>query len=113
MPNSSIWPIDKTLSDATTPGLGRPGSDGKESVLRIPQSSSITWASPSDCLMSFPEHSLDESYPSADALLVYSTTPADSAYLRKCHNFYVNYLIDYGKSNIIIHYFQVNKQLSW
>ena len=26
---SSIWPIDRTLSGATTPGQSRPGSDGK------------------------------------------------------------------------------------
>ena len=38
---SSIWPIDKTLSGATTPGQSRPGSDGNEGVLWIPQSSSI------------------------------------------------------------------------
>ena len=46
---SSIWPIDKTLSGATTPGQSEPGSDGNEWVLRIPQSSSITGTSSSDC----------------------------------------------------------------
>ena len=49
---SSIWPIDNTLSGATTPGQSRPGSDANNGVLRIPQSYSITWASPSDCLVS-------------------------------------------------------------
>ena len=39
---SSIWPIDRTLSGATTPSQSGPGSDGNEGVLRIPQSSSIT-----------------------------------------------------------------------
>ena len=29
MSNSSIWPIDRILSGATTPGQSRPGSDGK------------------------------------------------------------------------------------
>ena len=43
-----------TPSGATTSGLGRPGSDGNEGVLRIPQSSSISEHSPSDCLMSYP-----------------------------------------------------------
>ena len=50
---SSILPIDKTLSGATTPGQSEPGSDGSEGVLRIPQSSSITGTSPSDCLVSY------------------------------------------------------------
>ena len=53
MSNSSIWPIDTTLPGATTPGLSRPGSNGNEEVLCIPQSSSITGTSPSDCLMSY------------------------------------------------------------
>ena len=44
-----IWPIDMTLTRATTPGQSGPGSDGNEQVLRILQSSSITGASPSDC----------------------------------------------------------------
>ena len=34
-----------------------PGSDGSEGVLRIPQSSSITRASPWDCLVSYTGHS--------------------------------------------------------
>ena len=55
---SSILPIDKTLSGATTPGQSEPGSDDIEGVLRIPQSSNITGASPSDCLMSYPGQSL-------------------------------------------------------
>ena len=33
---SSIWPIDRTLSGATTPGQSGPGSDGNEGVLHIP-----------------------------------------------------------------------------
>ena len=47
---SSIWPID--LLGATTPGQSGTGSDLNEGVLRIPQSSSITIASPSDCIVS-------------------------------------------------------------
>ena len=34
MLNSSIWPIDRTLSTATTPGLSESGSDGNEEVLK-------------------------------------------------------------------------------
>ena len=48
---SSIWPIDMILSGATTMGHIRPGSDGNDGVLRIPQSFSITGTSPSDCLV--------------------------------------------------------------
>ena len=45
---SSIWPIDMTLSDATTQGQSRPGSNGNEGLLCIPQISNITGTSPSD-----------------------------------------------------------------
>ena len=58
MLNSSTWPIDWALSDATTPGQGGSGSNGNEGVLHIPYSSSITGALPSDGLMAYPEHSL-------------------------------------------------------
>ena len=58
MSNSSVWPIDRTLSGATTQGQSGPGSNGNESVLRISESSSISGASLSDCLMSYPGHSL-------------------------------------------------------
>ena len=52
MSNRSIWPIDKILTGASIPGPSEPGSDGSKGVLRIPQSSSITETSPSDCLVS-------------------------------------------------------------
>ena len=58
MSDSSIWPIDMTLLDVTPPGLSRPGSDSNDEVLSILQSSSITRASPSDCLMSCSGHLL-------------------------------------------------------
>ena len=54
----SIWPIDRTLSGATTLGQSRPGSDGNKGVLCTPQSSCITGTSPSDCLVSYPGHLL-------------------------------------------------------
>ena len=38
---SSIWPMDRTLSVATTPGQSWPGSDGNEGVLRIPQTPAL------------------------------------------------------------------------
>ena len=77
---SSIWPIDRTLSGVTTPGQSGSGSDGNEGELCIPQSSSITGTSSSDCLVSYSGHSLvGGSYPSAEKQSVYSTAPADWA----------------------------------
>ena len=76
--------MDKALSGATTPSQSGPGSDGNEGVLRIPQSSSTAGTSPSDCLVSYPGHSLGGSYPSAEVQSVYSTAPADWAILFYC-----------------------------
>ena len=39
MSNSSIWPIDRILSGATTPSQSGPGSNGNEGVFHIPHSS--------------------------------------------------------------------------
>ena len=75
----SIYPIDRALSGATTPGQSGPGSNGNEGVLRISQGPSITGTLTSDCLVSYPGHSLEESYPSAEKKSVYSTAPADWA----------------------------------
>ena len=47
-------PLIGFLSGATTSGQSGPGSNGNEEVLCISQSSSITRASLSDCLMSYP-----------------------------------------------------------
>ena len=63
------------LSGATIPGQSGPESNGNEGVVRIPQSSSIAGASPSDRLVSYQ----DTHYPSAEKQLVYSSTPADWA----------------------------------
>ena len=49
---SSIRPIDRSLSGATTPGQSEPGNDGNKGVVCIPQSSSIIGASQSYCLVS-------------------------------------------------------------
>ena len=54
---TSIWPINRTLSGATTTGQSGPGSDGYEGVLRILQSSSITGAVPSYCLVLYQDYS--------------------------------------------------------
>ena len=70
--NSSIWPIYRTLSGATTLGQGRPGSDGNERVLHIPQSFSITGIS----MRMWNVISLWVSYLSAE---MYFTTPTSWA----------------------------------
>ena len=67
-----------TLLGATTLSQSGHESDGNKCVLRIPQSSSITVASPSDCLVR-PEFSLMGSYTSTGMQSVYSTFPADWA----------------------------------
>ena len=71
-PFSSIWTIDRTQSSATIPGQRGPGSDGNKGVPCILQSFSITETSLSDCLVSYPGHSVGESYPSAGMQLMYS-----------------------------------------
>ena len=38
---SSIWPMDRTLSGATTPSQSGPGSDSNEEVLRIPKAPAL------------------------------------------------------------------------
>ena len=58
MVNSSTWPIDRILSGATSLDQSGPGGDGNEGVLHIPPCSSITWATQSDCLVSYQGHSL-------------------------------------------------------
>ena len=61
----SILFISICLIDRTLLGQSDPGSYGIKRVPRIPQSSRITGASLSDCLVSYPGLSLGESYLSA------------------------------------------------
>ena len=75
MSNSFIWPIDRTLSDATIPGQSEPGSDGNQEVFCIHQSFCISGASLSDWLMSYAGHSFEKSYPSVEMQSVYSEAP--------------------------------------
>ena len=78
-----MWPIDRILSGATTPGQNEPGSDDNEVLLCIPQNTSISGASKSDNIIrrviSYAGHSLRGSYPSAEMQSVYSTAPAKLA----------------------------------
>ena len=70
----SIWRIDRTLSDATTPNRCWPGSNGNKRVLLIPRSST-TEVPPSDGFCT--GQSLGGSYSSVETQLVYFTTPVD------------------------------------
>ena len=60
-------------------GQSGPGRDGNEGVFCIPQSYSITVASLSDYLVSYPGEGLGESYPSAEMQSVYSAAQVDLA----------------------------------
>ena len=63
MSNSSILPTVWTPLGAATLGQTEPGSNGSDGVLLIPQGSSITGASPSDCQVSYLGHSLEDLNP--------------------------------------------------
>ena len=88
---NSIRPIDSTLSGTTTPGQ----NDGNGCVLHIPQNSSITRTSPSDCLVSYAKHMPMESYPSAEMQFFYSAALADCA---------IKFLRDHYKIDCISRY---------
>ena len=84
MSNSSIWPIDRTLSGATTADQSEPGSDGNDPVLCKPQSSGIIETLPSDFLVSYPEHSLGRVLPFwRDAVGVFDS-PSRVGYTKIC-----------------------------
>ena len=89
MSNSSVWPIDRASSNATTPGQSDPESNCHEEVLHIFQ---ISWtrALPSDRLISYAGHSwVRVSYPFAEMQMVYSTAPVNWAifcWLFRTHN---------------------------
>ena len=72
MLNSSIRTIDRILSGATTPDQSGPEVDDNEGVLSIAQSSGMSKASPSDCLVSHLGHS-------AEMHSVYFAAPGDWA----------------------------------
>ena len=55
---SSIWPVDRTISGATTPGQSGPGNNSIEGVICILQSSSSSKFTQLDCLLSYPGHLL-------------------------------------------------------
>ena len=76
----SFWPIDRALWGAATLGQSRHGSNRNEGLLHIPQISKAR-PSPSDCLMSYPGHSLRGTYTSAEMQSVYSTAQPTELHL--------------------------------
>ena len=78
---SSIWPIDRTLSGATTLG-----SDGNKGVFRILPNSSTAGPSPSDSFVCYSGRSLGESHPSTERQSVYSIVLADWARITLTRN---------------------------
>ena len=68
---SSTGPIDRTLSDASITGPTEHENNDNKEQLRVPQSSSISGASSSDCLVSYPGHSFERSW---DAVGVFGSS---------------------------------------
>ena len=87
MSNSSIWPIDRTLSRATTSGQSESGSDGNEGGYFAFFKAPLTRALSLDGLMSYAEHLLGESYSSAEIQLIYSTASANWTVLTRVKTF--------------------------
>ena len=97
---SSIWTINGGLSGTTSLDKGGPGTNGCEGLLHISQSFRIG-ASPSDCFVSYQEHSLKEFYPFAELQSAYSTAQADwAAYV--CKSIYA-YVCEYARVYIYIY----------
>ena len=71
----SIWPINRTLSDSTTPGQTGPGSNDNKRVLLVPQISKDVASSEKD-LMSNPGTRWWGSYPCAEMQSVNSIAEA-------------------------------------
>ena len=76
MSNCSIWPIDRTLSDTTSPGQSGPGSDGNKHSPTLHHYWNLTMR-----LFGVIYRTIVVlgSYPSAEMQSVYSTAPADWA----------------------------------
>ena len=72
--NSSIWPIDKSLTGTLTPRRSGPESNSNEGAIHIPQT--VTGTSPSDA---FQCHTQDTSYIwPVDETLIGTTTQGQS-----------------------------------
>ena len=109
-----IQPMDRTKSDATDQGLSGRGSNGNKGVFRIPQSSSITGISPSDCLVSYPGHMLGKSYSSAKMQSVYSAAldDWDTKTLRQIWRVALGVWNKLAQNNVLCHFYNLGKKTS-
>ena len=83
---SPILPIDRTLSNSTTRRQNGPESEGNKWVLHISQSSRITGASPSDCLVSYQGQSLGKVVPLCREAGGVFCNPSRMSQLLLCHS---------------------------
>ena len=112
---SSIWSIDRTLPLQTRVDLGMMAMKGYSTL-----SFSITGASPSDCLVSYPGDVFGESYPSAAMQSEYFTAPSDCANLEWLQLYFpfvyfnIDYLVNWLHVNLsgVILYLEVREQWS-
>ena len=72
----TVWPIDRTLSSATSPGQSWPRSEINEEEFRFPQSSSITEISLSEPLVLNSRTLFGGSYPSIESQSEYFYSPS-------------------------------------
>ena len=80
---SSVWPIGRTLSGATTLDHVHLGVMAMKRYSAIPQTPALLEPHNQICLVSYPEHPLGESYLSAEMRSVYSAAPVDWALLKE------------------------------
>ena len=73
---SSIWPIDRTLSGAITPGQSEPRSDRNKGYSTYPKAPALQEPH-HDNLVIYPRHLSVESYSFAEMLSMYSAVLAD------------------------------------
>ena len=92
---SCLWLIDRTLSGAITPDDSEPGSYANKRVLRVAQSCSITEATASDCLVSYPGYSLESFYSSVEVQSLYSAALTESASKKEVMFKQINYIYIY------------------
>ena len=76
---SSFWPLDRTISDATSSGLSWYGSHGNKGVQHISQNSSIPGDLTIRLFSVIFRACIGGGLPSAEMQPVYSATPADWA----------------------------------
>ena len=77
--NSSIWPIDETITGSTIPGQSGPERNSNKGVHHTSQSTR-NGVSSLNGLVSYPGHSFgggEGILPSAEMQLAYSTAPVD------------------------------------